>query len=108
MFKYKIPQKPYGFRGFSVFDEINGRKSFFYVFIILMAIVMESNSIPIIVVDSGCSNDRTAKITPDVFDNVLRVTKIRLCINVESLFMFTVTSGFHLFKRRTNDPMSFS
>ena len=34
-------------------DEINSRDCFLYVFIIFMAIVMESNSMTVIVIDSG-------------------------------------------------------
>ena len=82
------------------FDEINGRDSFFYVFIIFMTIVMEGNSISVIVIYPGGCNNGTPKITTNIFDNCLRLTKIRFGINIETLFMVAVTFGFDLsFKR---------
>ena len=89
------------------FDEINGRDCFFYVFIIFMSIVMEGNSMTIIVVYSGCCNNGASKITTDIFDNCFRIAKIWFGINIESLFMVAVTFGFDRFKRRSNDRLHF-
>lgn len=47
-------------------DEINSRDCFLYVFIIFMAIVMESNSMTVIVIDSGGCDNGTTQITPFV------------------------------------------
>lgn len=49
------------------FDEVNCRNCFNNIFIILMTIVMKSNGIPIVRVDSGCSDYRPPKITVDIF-----------------------------------------
>lgn len=89
------------------FDEINGRECFFYVFIIFMTIVMEGNRMTVIVINSGGCNNGTPKITTDIFDNGLRVTKIWLGVNVEPLFMVGVTFGFDPFKRRSDDRFHF-
>ena len=89
------------------FDEINGRESFFHVLLIFMAVVMESNSIAIISIDSGCSNNRSSKITTDVFDHSFRVRKMRFGINVKAMLMIGVTFGLHFFKRRADDGFHF-
>lgn len=41
-------------------DEIHYRNSFLHIGIILMFIIMESHIIPIVRIDTGSSNDRTA------------------------------------------------
>lgn len=89
------------------FYEINGRDSFLYVFVIFMTIVMEGDRITVIVINSGSSNNGTAKITADIFDNCSRVTKHWFGINIEPLFMVAVTFGFDLFKRRPDDSFHF-
>ena len=84
-------------------DEINSRDCFLYVFIIFMAIVMESNSMTVIVIDSGGCDNGTTQITTNIFNNCFRITEIWLGINVESMFMVAVTLGFDLFKGKTDD-----
>ena len=68
---------------------------------------MESNSIPVIVVYSGCSNYEAAKITTNVFDNCFRITKIRFGIDIEPLLMIAVTFGLDFFKRRSDPRFHF-
>jgi hypothetical protein len=63
---------------------------------------MEGNHFAVITVNSGSSNDRAAKITADVFYNCFGIAKIRFCINIESLFVVIVTSGFYLLERRAD------
>lgn len=73
-----------------------------------MPVVMESNRVAIIVVYSGCSNYRTSKITADVFDNCFRVTKIRFGINIEPMFVVSVTFGLDFLKEGPmRDSISF-
>ena len=47
--------------------EIKNRDGFDDQFLVFMAIVMKSNRIPIVRVDSGCSDYRTPKIASDIF-----------------------------------------
>ena len=84
-------------------DELHGRNGFFYILPIFMAVVMESDRFPVIFVNSGSGDDGTAKITPNVFHNGFRVAFVGLGIHIEALFVFPVTKGFHIFKRRA-DP----
>ena len=57
----------FGYVADQTFDEVNCRNCFNNIFIILMTIVMKSNGIPIVRVDSGCSDYRTPKIASDIF-----------------------------------------
>lgn len=53
-------------------DKVHSGDGFDDQFIILMAVVMEGNSIIglVICVDSGSSNDRAAKVSADVFQDL--------------------------------------
>lgn len=88
-------------------DEVNGRDRFLYVFIIFMPVVMKGNRITIIAVYSGSCDNRPAKITADISDDCLRVTEVRFCINIETVFMVVVAFGFYLFERRADDGLHF-
>ena len=63
---------------------------------------MESNGISIIPIDPGCGYDGPAKITANVFSNYFRIAKIGFCIDIEALFVLSVTLRFYFFKRRSN------
>ena len=65
---------------------------------------MESNGISIIPIDPGCGYDGSAKISANVFSNYFRIAKIGLGIDIEALFVLTVTFRFNFFKRRS-DPV---
>ena len=56
----------FGYVPDQTFNEVNGRNCFNNIFIILMAVVMESNRIPIVRVDSGCGDHRPSEITADI------------------------------------------
>lgn len=68
---------------------------------------MESNGISIIPVNSGGSDNRSAKVASNVFRNDFRITKIGFGIDIKSLFMLSVTLGFHFFERRTDAVLQF-
>lgn len=82
--------------------EIHNRDRFFHICIILMPVIMEGNKVAVIFIDPGGSNDRTAKIAADVFDNSSGITFVWLCVNIEAVFVLPVATGFNLFERRTN------
>ena len=48
-------------------NELHGRDGFFYILFIFMAVVMESNKVSIIFIGPGGGNDRTSKISADIF-----------------------------------------
>ena len=70
-----------------------------------MTVVMESNVFSIVVINARSSNDRSSKVTANIFDNRFRVTFVWLCIDIESMFIVFVTQGLSLFKGRTNNHL---
>ena len=68
---------------------------------------MESNGISIIPVNPGGSDNGSAKVASNVFHNDIRITKIRFGMDIKSLFMLSVTLGFHFFERRTDPVFEF-
>lgn len=89
------------------FYKINGWKSFFNKNVVLMSVVMESHVITVIGINSGKSNNRTAKVTADVLDNGFRITEIRFCINIKSIFVFLIYIRLYLFEGGTNPFFEF-
>lgn len=83
-------------------NKFNSGESLFYISIIFVAVVMERNSLPVIVVNAGGRDDRPAKVSTDIFDNGIRVTFVGFCINIEPVFIFLVTKSFRFLKGRTN------
>lgn len=79
-------------------DEIHNRDRFFHLFFIFVTVVVKSNRIAVVVIDSGSGDDRSAEITADVFDNCFGITKVGFCINIKSLFVVPVTFGLYFFK----------
>ena len=49
------------------FDKVNGRKRFFNVDIVFMAVIVKSYRFTIVGVDAGKPDDRSSEITTDVF-----------------------------------------
>ena len=82
-------------------DEINGRNGFADKFIIFVAVVMKGDKFAVIMINSRGSNNRSAEITADIFDDIFRVAFVGLGIDIETVFVFTVTFGNDRFKRRT-------
>ena len=83
-------------------DEVHGRKYFCDKGIVFMAIVMKDNVFAIIVIDARGSNNRAAKISANVFENVFWIAKIWFGVNIEAIFTFFVDIGFPLFKGITD------
>ena len=87
--------------------ELHNRKGFFNIGVIFVAVVMEGDKVAIIVVNPGRGNNGPPQIAPDIFYGSLGVTFIRFCIDIETVFVFTVTAGFQLFKRRADSGFHF-
>ncbi len=81
------------------FYKIQRGNRFFNVCIILVSVVMESDEITIIGINPGSSNHRAAQITGDIFHDGIRVTEIRFCIDIETIFVLIIDGSFDLFKR---------
>ena len=72
-----------------------------------MTVIVERDRITVIVIDPGSSDDRPAKITTDILSDYFGVTENRFSIDIESMFMFAVTSCFYFFKRRPDPDFQF-
>ena len=72
-----------------------------------MTVIVESDRITGIMIDPGSSDDRPAKITTDILSDYFGVTEIRFSIDIETMFMFAVTSCFYFFKRRPDPDFQF-
>ena len=69
--------------------------------------IVESDRITVIVIDPGSSDDRPAKITTNILSDYFGVTENRFSIDIESMFMFAVTSCCYFFKRRPDPDFQF-
>lgn len=85
-------------------NEFHNGNGFFYVFVIFMAVVVESDKIATILINAWSGDYRTAKITADIFDDGFRVAFVGLCIDIEPFFMFPVAAGLDCFERGA-DPV---
>lgn len=83
------------------FDKINDGDTFGDCFMILMALIMESHGVPVIVINSGSSNDRSAKVSANVFNGDIRRTQVRFGSDIKAFGMFFVDLIFKLLKRRS-------
>ena len=87
---------------------LHNRKGFFHIGVIFVAVVMEGNKVAIRVVNPGRGNNGPPQIAPDIFYGSVGVTFIRFCIDIETVFVFMVTAGFYLFKRRVDPGFHFT
>ena len=83
-------------------DEIHSRNGLFDKSIILMPVIMESDDVSVIRVNSRESNGRTSEITSDIFGNSISVTEIGLGIDIESILVLFVDGGLNFFERGTD------
>ena len=86
-------------------DEIHDRNGFLDILFIFMSVVVKSDKVTIILVNSWSSDNRSSKVTPNIFYNCFRVAFIRFGINVEAFFMFLIAKSFYFLKE---DPILFS
>ena len=85
------------------FYEINGRDGLLDKNIVLMPVVVESDIIPVIGVDTGKCNDRAPQVSADIFNDGIGVGKGRFCIDIKAVLIFAVDKGFGLYEGRA-DP----
>lgn len=83
-------------------NKINRRKSPSDERIVFVFVVMKGHMIPIVRINSGKGDNWPAKVAADIFNNGFWIAKIRFCVNIKAIFVFTVYFGFCLFERRTD------
>lgn len=84
------------------FNKLHSRNGFSDEHVILMAIIVESDSIIffIIGINTGSSNDRTPEISADILKDLVRITLAGFEVNIEPIFRTTVYLRFDLFEFR--------
>ena len=72
-----------------------------------MPVVMKSDQITIIFVNTGSGNDRTTKISADVFCDNSGITFIGFGVNIETMFMFFIAGSLYFLEGRTKNRFHF-
>ena len=72
------------------FDKVNGRDAFCDCLMVLMALIIERHTIPVIGINPGSGNDRSSKISADVFKGDIRRTQVRFGSNIKAFGMVCV------------------
>ena len=88
--------------------ELHNRKRFFGIGIIFVAVVMEGDKVAIIFVNPGGGNNRASQIAPNVFYGGFGVAFSWLGIDIETVFVFPVTTGLYFFERGTDPGFQFT
>lgn len=80
------------------FNELHGRNFFNNEFFVLMPVVMESDIVAVIIVNTFCGDDRSAEITTDVFDYIRGFAFVVFGKNIKTVNMISINIGFDSFK----------
>ena len=81
-----------------LFDEIGSGDGFRDESVVLMPVVVESDGMAVIMIDTGSGDNGPAQISADVFDDLFWVCKSRLGINVEAIRAMLIDIGFGFFE----------
>ena len=81
------------------FDEIHDRQSFLHILVVFMAVIVESDGIPVIPVNSGSGNYRPAKVAADILNDLTGIALIRHSSDIEPIVVVCIDAGFYFFKR---------
>lgn len=82
------------------FDEIHNREFFNNKFVVFVTVVFKGNKITVIVNDAGSGDNRSAKVSTYVFQNLFRFAFVGFGVNIETVFVFSVAASFNFFERR--------
>ena len=82
------------------FDKLHGRNGFFYVFVIFMAVVMESDGIilRVVVINARCGDNGSTKISTNILDDVFRFTVVWFCIDIKAIVMVLINRSYVFLK----------
>lgn len=74
------------------FNEFHNRDCFFHIYIVFMAVVMESNKVSIIFIDPEGGNDRTSQISADIFYGGFGIAFAGFGVYIETILVFLITA----------------
>lgn len=89
-------------------DKVKYRNSFGNQRFIFMTVVMKSNEVSIVRINTRSCDDRATKIATDIFNDFGWFTFIWKCTDVENIFMIGVDRGFHFFKGVSKSGVKFA
>lgn len=91
------------------FDEIHGRDCFDNVLFVFVPVVMKSDSIivSVIRINAGCSDNRTAEISANIFQDFVRITFPWLGIDIKTVFVIPIAGCLDSFERRADFGLHF-
>ena len=92
----------FGNMPYEFFDKIVDVKSFSYKLVIFVPVVVKGYALTVIGIYSGRSNNRSAEISTDIFDNLVGLAIIWFRINVKSILVLLIANSFDFFERSTN------
>lgn len=84
------------------FNKRQSGKCFVNKDIVFVAIVMKSDRSAIVGINTGSSNDWTAKIAADILSNLIGITDIIFSINVKTIWTGFIDEGLNRIKRGTD------
>jgi len=88
-------------------DEIKDGDSLNNEFVILVAVVMEGDKIPVIGINPRSSNDWSAEIAANVFDDLGGLAVIRHGADIEAIFVVSIDGGLDFFEGVADSGMKF-
>ena len=87
------------------FDKVNGGNTFRDGYMVLMALIMERHTIPVIGINHGGGNDRSSKVSADLFNGDIRRTQVRFGPDIKAFGMVFVNLIFEFFKRSSRKTL---
>ena len=89
------------------FHEIQYGNGFKNKLVVFMSVVVEGDRIAIIFINTGSGDNRSSKVSADVFCDNGRIAEIRFCIDIKPVLLIPVNRGFDFFEGITNPGMHF-
>lgn len=83
-------------------NEVQSRNGFSNSIIVFVSGVMKGYIFTVIIINTRCGNNRSAKVTTDVLNGDIRSAKIWFCTNIKTVGMFGVHFIFNFTKRWAN------
>ena len=83
-------------------DEVQNRDGFSNRFVVLVSGVIKGYIFAVIIINTGCGNNRSAEVSADVFNGNIRRAEIWLCMNIKTIGVFRIHFIFNFTKSGTN------
>lgn len=71
-------------------DEVQSRDGFSNCFVVFVSGVMKGYIFAVIIINTGCGNNRSAEVSADVFNGDIRSAETWLCTNIKTIGVFRI------------------